>query len=87
MVPLLDLEANVTTFSPPNAAKCAIPGVAFMIFIMVSKTSRLRVLDEASGNSNVTNKRPSSSVGRNPVGLLLNNNPVAIKMQTRRTIT
>ncbi len=49
------------------------PGVCSRIFIILSNTSRLLAVEDASGNSNVMYKRPSSSVGIKPVGLFLNN--------------
>src|SRR5256885_12635468 len=87
MVPLLLFVANVITFNPPKAAKCATPGVELTIFIILSKTVRLRAVDAASGNSYVIYKRPSSSCGIKAVGLDLKRKNVPTKMHINNIIT
>ena len=85
MVPLFDFAAKVIAFKPPSAAKCFTDGLALATSIICSSMTNVRAVD-ASGNSKVMIKRPSSSVGINPVGFTLNIPTVATKIQIN-TIT
>src|SRR5271169_2672538 len=59
------------------------PGVCLRMDIISFNTSTDRVVEEASGNSNVMYNLPSSSVGMNPVGLWANNPTVPAYTQMR----
>src|SRR5471030_3132681 len=63
------------------------PGVAPTIFIIFTMAFTDCVVDDASGKAYVTNKRPPSSDGTNPDGLLLNRRKVPTQIQTKITTT
>src|ERR1700712_2262342 len=56
--------------------------MVLMLSIILFNVTKLREVEDASGNSKVMNKRPSSSVGINPVGFALKRKNVPTKMQS-----
>ena len=53
---------------------------------MLVRVVKARDVDDASGNSKVMYKRPSSSIGINPVGFALNKNIVPVNRHTNKTM-
>src|SRR5579864_2645238 len=81
MVPLLELAPPFNILNPEKAAKCVTPGVVPTTFVSLVINSTDCVVDDASGNWYVTNKRPPSSGGINPEGFVLNKNHVPAQIQ------
>ena len=87
MVPEFDLEEKFTAFRPPRAAKWAMPLICFSSFIISFSVPTVRCVEAPSGRLKVMMTRPSSSVGRKPLGLLRNSRKAPTTMHTRMTTT
>ena len=83
----LDWTLASMMLNPGMVITCSTAGSASTIFSICSTAARVRLSEAPSGSWTWAMKAPWSSVGRKPVGVTLNNQPVASPTPTINTST